>query len=198
MGASPGRASILRDARKSALLRMRSFISSHALWKDPSHMAHLSVWPHRLLTVKMDAGAGHVQPLAVGCDLVADEIDHLGAAVAQRHRQRPACDCPDMLLELRDRASVERPVARVVYARRDLVHHHGMSAAIPNDEHLDRKHAHIAECFGNPAGDPKRLSGHRRSHFGGYSRYFQDMAAMLVLGDIEALDFPVAAAGRHH
>src|SRR5258706_5885427 len=73
-----------------------------------------------------------------------------------------------------------------------------MSAATPNEEHLDRNHAHIAETSANPAGDPKRLSGHRRRHFGGYSRYFQDMAAMLVLGDIEALDFPVAAAGRHH
>src|SRR6266852_5518970 len=161
-------------------------------------MAHLPVRPHRLLAVKMDAGAGHVQPLAVLGDLVADEIDHLGASVAERRCQWPTRDRPDMLLELRYRAPVERPVARVVYARRDLVHHYGMSGAIANDEHLDRKHAHIAECFGNPAGDPKRLSGHRRSHFGGYSRYFQDMAAMLVLGDIEALDFPIAAARRHH
>src|SRR5262249_46898165 len=161
-------------------------------------MTHLSVWPHRLLTVEMDASAGHVQPLAVSCDLLPDEIDHLGPAVALRHRQWPARDGSDMLLELRYRASVERPVARIVYARRDLVHQDGMPGAIANDEHFDRKPAHIAECFGNSAGDPQRLTGHRRSHFGGYSRNFQDMAAVLILGDIEALDFPVAAAGRHH
>src|SRR5260370_8058855 len=109
-------------------------------------MAHLPVWPHRLLAVKMDARAGHVQPLTVGCDLVADEIDHLGAAVALRHRQRPARDGPDMLLELRHRTSVERPVARVVHAWRDLVHHYGMSGPIANDQPPHPTPPHITEC----------------------------------------------------
>src|SRR5260370_2286489 len=142
-------------------------------------MAHAQVWPHRLRAVKMDASAGHVQPLAVGCDLGADEIDHLGAAVALRHRQRPARDGPDMLLELRHRTSVERPVALVVHAWRDLVHHYGMSGAIANDVHLNRKHAHIAECFGNPAGAPKPPTGHRRRDFSAYLRYLLDVLSTL-------------------
>ena len=74
-------------------------------------MAHLSIWPHRLFAVKMDASARDVQPLTAGGDLIANEIDHLGASVAQRHCQRPTRDRADMLLELRYRAPVERPVA---------------------------------------------------------------------------------------
>src|SRR5258708_31009911 len=71
-----------------------------------------------------------------------------------------------------------------------------MSGAIAYDEHLDRKHAHIAECFGNPAGDPQRLGGHRRRHFGGYSRYFQDMAAFVVFRGNEEIGFSPAPPGR--
>src|SRR5215471_14143152 len=108
-------------------------------------MAHLPIWPHRLLAVKMDASAGHVQPLAVGHDLIPDEVDHLGTSVAERRCQRPPRDRPDMLLELGYRTPVERPVAGVVYARGDLVHDHGMSGAIGDDEHLNRKHADIAK-----------------------------------------------------
>src|SRR5262252_6044698 len=73
-----------------------------------------------------------------------------------------------------------------------------MSGAVPNYEHLDREHAHIAEGFCNSARNPPRLAGNRRRHVGGYSRDLKDMAAVLVLGDIEALDFAVTAARSHH
>src|SRR5262249_22286411 len=127
-----------------------------------------------------------VQPLAVGYDLLPDEVDHLGASVAERHSERPTRDRSDMLLELGYRAPVERPVAGVVYARGDLVDDHGMSGTICDDEHLNRKHTHIAECFGNPPGDPARLAGDRRRHLGGYPRNLEDMVAVLILRDIEA------------
>ena len=70
-----------------------------------------------------------------------------------------------------------------------------MSCPIGNDEHLDRKHTHIAERFRNSPGDPARLTGDRGRHVGGYPRNLEDMVAVLILGDIETLDFAIAATG---
>ena len=70
--------------------------------------------------------------------------------MARRIAQRPAADGANVLLELADRAAVDRPVTRIVDARRDLVDQQSPVARL---EHLDRHDAHIVERFQQPRGD---------------------------------------------
>ena len=53
--------------------------------------------------------------------VLADEIVHLDSPRRVGRAERPAGDGADMLLELRGLRAVERPVAGIVDARRDLV-----------------------------------------------------------------------------
>src|SRR4051812_35273652 len=85
------------------------------------HMAHFAAWPRRPLAIEMNGGARDAEPLLVVADLLADQIGHGDRAVAHWFSKRPAGDRPDMLLELRDGGAVERPMARIVDPRRDLV-----------------------------------------------------------------------------
>ena len=79
-------------------------------------------------------------------DLVADEIVHRPAAARQRGRAgRQAADGADVLLELRGDGALDRPVAAVVDARRDLVDERAVGAG----EELDGEDADVAERFGD-------------------------------------------------
>src|SRR5581483_10124317 len=71
--------------------------------KHPRDMAHFAAGADGRFAVEMHGGAGNLQPLAEIFHLVADEIDHFDAAVANGLAERPAGDRADMLLELRDR-----------------------------------------------------------------------------------------------
>ena len=94
-------------------------------------MSHLAARPRRALAVEVHGGAGHRQPSLVVEDVVADQIGHGDRAMADRLAERPAGDGADVLLELRDRGAVERPVPGIVHPRRDLVDQHLRPAACP-------------------------------------------------------------------
>src|SRR3990172_2486984 len=68
--------------------------------------------------------------------------------------ERQARDGAYELLELARRAGVDRPVARVVRPRRDLVDE---QALIVGNEHLDREQAHELEALSDRPGDRLRL-----------------------------------------
>ena len=102
----------------------------------------------------MHSGAGNLEPGAVILDLAADEIDHFHTAMADRCSQWPTGHRPDVLLELRHRGAVERPVPGIVDTRRNLVDEEG---AVTQHEHLHRQHADIGEFVRDRLSDPPRL-----------------------------------------
>jgi len=87
------------------------------------------------------------------------------AAAADGFGQRPAGHRPDVLLELRHRSAVDRPMAGIVNPRCDLVDD---KAAVAEHEHLDRKHADIVKLmrdgFGDVHGLGCPLRAKRRRH----------------------------------
>src|SRR5579862_3894419 len=117
-------------------------------------MAHLAAGPHRGLAVKMHRGSWNREPAPVILDLAADEVRHLDAPAADRLAERPAGHRADVLLELRHRGAVERPMAGIVHPRRDLV---DQNLAVAQHEHLDGEHADIVEFLRNGLGDATRL-----------------------------------------
>ena len=69
----------------------------------------------------MQAEVGLGEDVAPFLGVLADQIVHFDPAPPGRRPERPAGDGADMLLELRRLRSVERPMAGIVDARRDLV-----------------------------------------------------------------------------
>src|SRR6185295_5951860 len=108
-------------------------------------MAHLAARPRRALAVEVNRGAGHRQPLLVAQDIVADQVGHGDLAVTNRLAERPAGNRPYVLLELRDRGTVQRPMPGIMHPRRNLVDEHMRSAVSGNDEQLDREHTDIVQ-----------------------------------------------------
>ncbi len=85
-------------------------------------MAHLAAGAGFALAVEVEVGAGLGDQLGPALDVVADEIVHRRAAADEVGRAgRQAADRADVLLELRGDRALDRPVAAVVDARRDLV-----------------------------------------------------------------------------
>src|SRR5580692_291702 len=145
------RASLARAFSRNALKSP----TAGALWdpsvqKHPRHVAHFAAGANRSLAIEVDRGSRQDQPAAVIFHLVADKVRHLDAAVAQRFSQRPAGDRSDVLLELRHRSAVDRPMAGIVNPRCDLVDD---KAAVAEHEHLDRKHADIVKLMRDGFGD---------------------------------------------
>src|SRR4051794_13580243 len=112
-------------------------------------MAHLAAGSRWTLAVKMHGGAGDGQPLLIAQDVVTDQIGHGHLAMADRLAEWPPGDGADVLLELRDRGAVQRPVPGIMHPRRDLVDQHVRSAVPGYHEHLDREHADIVERVGD-------------------------------------------------
>ena len=104
-----------------------------------------------------------------------------------------------MLLELRRLRALERPVAGIVDARRDLVDHERFTAmVVAGDEHLDRQHAHIVECFEHRCSDALGLGGRLGGHARGRASAGQDVALVLVLAEVVSRDLAFQAARRDH
>ena len=108
---------------------------------------------------------------------LADEVDHDALAERVRRAEREAENGAYVVLELARDGAVDRPVARVVDARRELVREQ-----LPIDlEQLDGEHADVAE----------RVEELRRDLLGCALRSVsrrsagdcEDPAAMLVLGE---------------
>src|ERR1700728_1425576 len=107
-------------------------------------MPHLAAGAHGGLAVKVQGGAGNVEPSPIILDLMADQIDHFDAAAADRLAERASGHRPDVLLELRHRSAIECPVAGIMDPRRDLVDEKG---AVVEYEHFHGQHADIAELL---------------------------------------------------
>src|SRR5690348_306658 len=126
-------------------------------------------------------------------DFLANQVCHLDATAPDRLGDRPPGYRANMLLELRYRSAVKRPMSGIVHARRDLV---DQELTLAQHEHFHREHADIAELLRNDLGNTPRLRGivlrQRRRH----ARRFEDMVAMLVLGDVETFDDAGLAARR--
>jgi hypothetical protein len=161
-------------------------------------MAHLAARPRRALAVEVNGGAGHRQPLLVVEDIVADQVGHGDLAVTNRLAERPAGNRPDVLLELRDRGAVQRPVPGIMHPRRNLVDQHVRSAVSGNDEQFDREHADIVQGVGDLLGDGARVGGQRIRYRGRHAREFQDVIAVFVFGDVVAFDLAVRRARGDH
>src|SRR5580704_9356112 len=162
--------------------------------KHTGDVTHLAAGAYGGLAVEVDGGTGNLQPALEILNLAADEIDHLHTAAADRFGQRPARYRPDMLLELRHRSSVQRPMAGIVHPRRDLVDQELHSVAL--HKHLHRQYAHIVERLCDRARDPPSLlRGHVRQS-GRHTRDFQNVIAVLVLGHIKTFNPAVPATRR--
>ena len=82
-------------------------------------MAKFSPGPRRLAIV-VQVHAGHAQDFSRRRHS-ADQVHHYGVPARTRVAERQAGDSPDMILELAGLGAFDRPVARVVDARRHLV-----------------------------------------------------------------------------
>ena len=92
-------------------------------------MAHLAAFEDAPFVVQVEVHRrivqrpGHAEQPGLAPRAAPEQIHHGGRPVRDwRPETRPA-DRPDMLLELRGRRTLDRPVPRVVDARRQLVDH---------------------------------------------------------------------------
>src|SRR5579863_550574 len=176
---------------------------SGGLWRlgglpNLGHVPHLAARPCRALAVEVDAGAWNRQPLLVAVDFVPDQVGHRDRTMTDRLTQRPTGDRADVLLELRNRRAVQRPVPGIVNPRRDLVDQNLRPAVPLHHEHLDRKHADIVECVGDPLRDRYRLRRYRLGNRGRHARDLENVIPVLVFGDVETFDLTVGRAGCDH
>src|SRR5581483_10453578 len=88
---------------------------------DLRDMAHLAAGPRRSLAVDVNGCAGNRQPFGIARNLVPDQVGHGDLAMPDRLAERPAGNRADVLLELRDRGAVQRPVPGIMHPRRNLV-----------------------------------------------------------------------------
>src|SRR5262249_19965077 len=160
------------------------------------HVPHLAARPRRPLAVEVHRGARNRQPARIIVDVVADQIGHGDLAVADGLAQRPPGNRPDMLLALRDRCAVQRPVSAIVSARPYLLYQHLLALSIRNHEHLHREPADIIERSGDLFGNATRLGGQRVRDVGGRSGDLENVIAMLVFGDVIAFDVAIGGARR--
>src|SRR3954452_25520599 len=100
------------DSAKSSL-----FDPISGFWRcraDFGDMPHLAAGPRRALAIEMHGGAGNRQPLLVVVDVVPNQIGHGDLTMAHRLAERPAGNRPDVLLKLRNRGAVHRPVPGIM------------------------------------------------------------------------------------
>ena len=102
----------------------------------------------------MQAEIGLGEDVAPFVGFLADQIVHLDLAAPRRRAERPAGDGADVLLELRGLRAVDRPVAGIVHARRDLVDDQPLGAVgAARHEQLDADDADIVERLEDARGD---------------------------------------------
>src|ERR1700690_1665108 len=79
-------------------------------WDHASDMSHFAPGAGGALAIEVDGRAGNGEPFPIAVDLVADQVGHGDLAMAARLAERPPGNGADVLFELRDRCTVERPV----------------------------------------------------------------------------------------
>src|ERR1700730_4247863 len=168
-----------------------------SLLENPGYMPHFPAWADRGFAVEMHAGTRRCEPFGVVFDFAPDQVDHLDPPVANWRCERPSSNRADVLLELRDRCAVNRPVPGIVHAWRDLVHQQRRRGTFRHHEHLDSEHADIIERLGDTGCDAAGFLGDARGDRRRHPRYLENMIAMLVLGRVETFDPAIRAARRY-
>src|SRR6476646_5916879 len=115
-------------------------------------MAHLPARARRPLAVDVHSGTGNGEPTLVTVDLVPDQIGHGNGTMPDRLSERPAGNGADMLLELRDRGTVQRPVSGIMYSRSDLIDQDFRLAIAFDHEQFYRQHADVVQRGGDSLG----------------------------------------------
>src|SRR4029077_2640053 len=160
-------------------------------------MAHLAAGRRDILAVKMQMRALLLDEARPFLRSGTDEIFHLDPRrEPSRRAERPTADRPHMLGELRGLGALDRPMPRVVDARRDLVHEKRFTPLRLANEHLDREDADYLQGLRRA---PRDLDGllHRARvppRRDGGAR--QDMVAMLVLAKVVCRERAVGPARR--
>ena len=113
-----------------------------------------------------------------------DEIAHLSVGMAIGCSQRPPNNRAHVVLELADLASIDRPVATVVHARRNLVDDQRLRVLTAHIEHFDGQYTDVIESGGNLFGNLARTRLMRRRKIRGYRRRPQDSAFVVVEGNV--------------
>src|SRR3984885_3783214 len=109
-------------------------------------MAHLAPRSDLDFAVEMQSEIRLSEDVAPVLSVLTDQIVHFDPATPRCRAERPAGDRADVLLELRGLRALERPMAGIVDAGRDLVDHERLVAVmITGHEHFDRQHADIIE-----------------------------------------------------
>jgi hypothetical protein len=128
---------------------------------DDRHVAHLSALEHTALPVHVDVrgrvAQGVLEPEQLRGPVLArpEEVDHRSRPVRRRRAEWQPADRPHVLLELGGHGAFDRPVARVVHPRRQLVDE---DAPARQQEQLDRQQADDVEPAGEPAGHAHRIT----------------------------------------
>ena len=125
---------------------------------QPGDVAHLAAALDLGLAVQVELYQRVVERLAPFLDVIAEEIFHHSVGVMLDRAQRQTAHRPYELLKLARDAGVDRPMPRIVWARRDLVDE---QVAGLRHEHLDREHPDEIELLGDMARDglgPHRVS----------------------------------------
>ena len=169
------------------------------LGEDARDMAHLAPRADLELAIEMQGEIGLGEDVAPVLGVLADQIVHFDPAATHRCAERPAGNGADMLLELRGLRALERPMAGIVDAWRDLVDDKRFVAVmVAGDEHLDRQHADIVERANHGSGDALGLRRRLRADARGRARASQDVALVLVLAEVVSHDLAFQAARRDH
>ena len=162
---------------------MRRFVSI-----DERHVTKLSSRA-RSLPVQVHVRAGDAEQVFERRS-ITDEVEHDRLAERLRRAERESENSANVILELARHRAVDRPVARVVDARRELVREQP-----PLDlEQLDGQHADVAERVEELRRDLLGLTLRRAGR--GSARDRQDPASVLVLGERVEGGLAVAAARR--
>ena len=147
--------------------RARRSSASSVVAADRRHVAHLAAFEHPSLVVQVEVDGRVGQrarrpcPVEPGVARRGPRPSRLTIAVGAsgvRRPERQAADRPDVLLELGGRRALDRPVAAVVDARRELVDD---EPAVGHEEQLDGQRAGQAHRHA-PAARRARSPGRRR------------------------------------
>src|SRR4051812_47623140 len=99
-------------------------------------MSHFPARPYLRFPVMMQRQPRLGRPLTPAFDLVADQILHHRIAVARWRGERPAGNRPYMLLELRDGAGIDGPMAGIMHPGGDFIDQQPVAGLVSDEEHL--------------------------------------------------------------
>src|SRR5260370_26956421 len=119
-----------------------------AVGDQPGDVAHLAARLDLGFAVQMELYQRVVERLAPFLDIIAEEVLHHRVGVMLDRAEWQTAHRPYELLELARNAGVDRPMPRIMRARRDFVDE---QVAGLGHEHLDPEHPYKIELLGDMA-----------------------------------------------